>query len=150
MGSDRVAFNHVGQVVTDLARSRSFYTELLGFEFWREINPPDGTSAQLLGLAPPLGMTACYLRLGGLVLELLHFASPEQSVAPARRPMNEPGLTHISVSCDIEGVCGRVGDFGGEVVTSTNIGNAVFVRDPDGQLVELLPLAYAEHVTTLK
>ena len=29
-------FNHVGHVVTDLARSRRFYEELLGFTFWWE------------------------------------------------------------------------------------------------------------------
>jgi len=33
--------NHLGQCVTDGARSRRFYEEVLGFEFWREIEPPD-------------------------------------------------------------------------------------------------------------
>ena len=50
--SDGVAFNHVGQCVTDLERSKRFYCELLGFTLDREINPPDEMSAQLLGLEP--------------------------------------------------------------------------------------------------
>ena len=58
--------------------------------------------------------------------------------------MDELGLTHISVSCDIADICGRIADYGGQVLSGTDIGNAVFVRDPDGQLVELLPLAYAD------
>ena len=58
--------------------------------------------------------------------------------------MDEPGLTHISVSCDVADVWRRIADFGGEVLTQTDIGAAVFVRDPDGQLLELLPLAYAD------
>ena len=50
--SDGVAFNHVGQCVTDLERSKRFYFELFGFMFEREINPPDEASAQLLSLDP--------------------------------------------------------------------------------------------------
>ncbi len=59
--------------------------------------------------------------------------------------MNEPGLTHISVSVDdIDASCARVVEFGGEVVEGSNIGAAVFVRDPDGQMVELLPMTYRQ------
>ena len=49
MTGDRVAFNHVGQCVTDLERSKRFYCELLGFALDREINPPDELSAQAHG-----------------------------------------------------------------------------------------------------
>ncbi|MGH9025510.1 MAG: VOC family protein, partial [Acidimicrobiia bacterium] len=108
--------------------------------------PPDDPSAQLLRLDPPLGMTACYLRRGPFVLELLHFAA-----RPARaraRVMDEPGLTHISLSADIERVLPRVAAYGGEVLEDTNIGFGVFIRDPDGQLVELLPLSYADGLPT--
>ena len=143
----RIVFNHLGQCVADLERSRRFYVELLGFEPWREITPPDGASAKLLGLAEPLGMTACYLRRDGLVLELLHFAAREPRRPATARTMDEIGLTHISVSCDVADVCRRIADYGGEVIADTDIGNAVFVRDPDGQLLELLPLAYADAFT---
>jgi catechol 2,3-dioxygenase-like lactoylglutathione lyase family enzyme len=140
----RVVFNHVGQCVSDLERSRRFYTELLGFELWREISPPDGATAKLLGLSEPLGLTACYLQRDGLVLELLHFGARPAKPQVAPRSMDELGLTHISVSCDIADICARIADYGGQVLSDTNIANAVFVRDPDGQLVELLPLAYAD------
>ena len=137
------AFNHVGQCVTDLERSKRFYCDLFGFTLEREIDPPDESSAQLLSLAPPLGMTAAYLVRDGLVLELIHFGAAGQTRPYRERRMNEPGLTHISLSVDdIAAVCARVPEFGGEIVESSNIGNAVFVRDPDGQLVELLPMAY--------
>jgi hypothetical protein len=43
-------------------------------------------------------------------------------------------------------VCTRVRAYGGEVVDGSNIGAAVFIRDPDGQLVELLPMAYRRHL----
>lgn len=145
--TERVVVNHLGQCVTDLARSRRFYEGVFGFEFWREIHPPDQGSAQLLGLDPPLGMTACYLRRDGLVLELIHYTGEGHRPDPARRAMDEPGLTHLSFSCDVDAVRSRVVDFGGEEVAGTDIGVAVFVRDPDGQLIELLPLDYADQVS---
>ena len=50
------AFNHVGQCVTDLERSKQFYVDVLGFEFWRESTFPDSPSDRLLRLTPPVGM----------------------------------------------------------------------------------------------
>jgi catechol 2,3-dioxygenase-like lactoylglutathione lyase family enzyme len=139
-----VAFNHLGQCVTDLDRSRRFYQDVLGFEPWYEIQPGDDLSSKLLRLEPPLGMTAVYLRRDGLVLELLHFA--DGPPAPRRdRVMNEPGLTHVSVSVDdVDATLRLVTEHGGEVLDDTNIGFGVFVRDPDGQLVEILPMAFRE------
>jgi catechol 2,3-dioxygenase-like lactoylglutathione lyase family enzyme len=141
--TDGVAFNHLGQCVTDLERSKRFYCELLGFTVDREINPPDEGTAALLGLEPPLAMTACYLVRDGLTLELLHFAAAGQTRPYRARTMNEPGLTHISLSVDdLDATLARVGELGGETVAGSNIGVAAFIRDPDGQLVELLPMTY--------
>jgi len=140
--SDDAAFNHVGQCVADLVRAQHFYEELFGFTFEREIQPPDDLSAPLLQLDPPLGMTAVYLRRDGLVLELLHF---DRAGNPRwrERVMNEPGLTHISLSVDdVPAVLARVPELGGEVLADTDIGAGVFIRDPDGQLVEVLPMSY--------
>jgi lactoylglutathione lyase len=139
-------FNHLGQCVTDLARTRRFYETVFGFEFWREINPPDTPSDRLLRLDPPIGLTACYLRRGDFVLELLAFAGAGAQPGPAQaRAMNEPGLTHLSLSvADVAATCEQVAAHGGEVLTDTDIGAGIFVRDPEGQLVELLPMAYRD------
>jgi len=142
------AFNHLGQCVSDLERSKRFYTQLFGFVVDREIQPPDEMSAQLLQLEAPLEMTASYLVRDGLVLELLHFAADGRTRPFRARTMNEPGLTHISLSVDdVDAVCSRVPEYGGEVVEASNIGAAVFIRDPDGQLVELLPMSYRESLS---
>ena len=45
-------------------------------------------------------MTASYLVRDGLVLELLHFGAAGQTQPFRPRAMNEPGLTHISLSVD--------------------------------------------------
>ena len=144
-------FNHVGQCVTDLERTRAFYVEVLGFEVWREITLDDEPSNRLLRLKVPLGMSACYLRRDGFVLELLHFAGEGAAPLPYReRVMNEPGLTHVSVSVDdIPTTCRGAVAHGGTVLDDTEIGGAIFVRDPEGQLVELLPMAYAERMREL-
>ena len=129
--------NHIGLCVHDIDRSRRFYEELLGFEYEREIAPPDEITGRLLQLDPPLGLRAVYLRKGGLVLELLAYAGRQR---PRReRPMDEPGLTHISIGAEDHGsLLDRVEALGGTLVAESDIGVAVFIRDPDGQLIELL------------
>ncbi len=103
------AFNHVGQCVTDLDRSKRFYCELFGFTLEREINPPDESSAQLCRSPRRWAMTAAYLVRDGLVLELLHFSAEGRTQPFRPRAMNEPGLTHISLSVDdIDAVCARI------------------------------------------
>ena len=142
--------NHMGQCVSDLERSRTFYEEALGFTYWRTLELDDTPSDKLLQLQPPLGFRACYLKQGSFVLELLHYAGEGAAPEPYRpRPMNELGLTHISLSVDdIPATCALVEQYGGEVLRDTDIGGGLFVRDPDGQRIELLPMAYAEHVAT--
>lgn len=136
-------FNHTGQVVTDLERSKAFYQEVLGFTFWYEIKPPDGPTAKLCGLTPPLELTASYLTLDGFVLELMHYSAPGATSPFRPRAMNEPGLTHLSISVDdVRGTANRATEYGGQIVEETDVGAAVFIRDPDGQLLELLPVAY--------
>jgi len=135
------AVNHVGLCVTDIARSRRFYEEALGFAFQRELRAPDAFTAPLLGLDPPVGLTAVYLTLGAFVLELLHYERPENPPA-RRRPFNEPGLTHLSLTVDdLQATLQKVRDLGGDVVDSSNIQVAIMIRDPDAQLIELLTTA---------
>ena len=136
-------YNHTGQVVTDLERSKRFYQEVFGFKFWYEITPPDEPTAKLTSLTPPLGVTASYLTLDGFVLELMHYSAPGATAPFRARTMNEPGLTHLSISVDdVRASAARVPVFGGEIIEESDVGVAVFVRDPDGQLIELLPVAY--------
>ena len=140
MGS---VFNHIGHCVADVDRSRRFYEEVLGFEFWRDLEPPDEMTTTLLDLDRPAGLRAVYLRQGEFVLELLGFTGAG-TVAPARpRVMNEIGLTHLSVSVDdIDATVAKAVEYGGAVIERTNIGLAVMIRDPEGQLVELLPMTF--------
>ena len=136
-------YNHTGQVVTDLERSKRFYQEVLGFQFWYEISPPDEMTAKLNCLEPPLEITASYLTLDGFVLELMHYAADGAAAPYVPRAMNEPGLTHLSISVDdVRATAEKAAEYGGEIVEASDIGVALFIRDPDGQLLELLPATY--------
>jgi catechol 2,3-dioxygenase-like lactoylglutathione lyase family enzyme len=138
-------YNHTGQVVTDLERAKRFYEEVLGFKFWYEISPSDEMTAKLSSLEPPLGVTASYLTLDGFVLELMHYSAPNATAPYRPRTMAEPGLTHLSISVDdVRATAEKARDYGGEIIEDSDIGAAVFIRDPEGQLLELLPVAYRE------
>ncbi len=138
MSSHRTTFNHVGLCVSDRERSRRFYESLLGFEFWWEIEPPDGLTAKLVQLPEPLGVHATYLVRDGFVLELMDYAK-RQVHTGSERVMDQIGLTHISFSVsDLSGVLEKVEEFGGAVVAGTVTEAMAMIRDPDGQLLELL------------
>jgi lactoylglutathione lyase len=138
MSSHRTTFNHVGLCVADRERSRRFYEGLLGFRFWWELDAPDEGTDQLLQLEKPVGLHATYLVRDGLVLELLDYSGRQVHAGPAR-VMDQVGLTHISFSVsDLGGVLEKLGEFGGAVVEATVSAGSAMVRDPDGQLLELL------------
>jgi lactoylglutathione lyase len=98
--------------------------------------------SDFLGLDRPADMKAVYLYLGDFQLELLAFA-PAGGNRVRTREMNEAGLTHISIAVDsVPAVLARVADYGGEIVST--IGDmAAMIRDPDGQLTEILEANYA-------
>jgi lactoylglutathione lyase len=138
MVGQRTVFNHVGLCVADTARSRRFYEGLLGFTFWWELEPPDEGTDQLLELDKPIGLHATYLIRDALVLELLAYSYRNLRAGPVR-VMDQVGLTHLSLSVsDLDSVLAMVERFGGSVVEGTVSEQSAMIRDPDGQLVELL------------
>lgn len=131
-------FSHVGQCVRDLERTRAFYVEVFGFEEVADLDVSGSSSATLLRLPEPVGLRAVYLKRDGLVLELLGFSEPEPP-DPQARTMIEPGLTHISIAVDdLDETCAAVLAHGGQVLSESRLPSAIFVTDPEGQVVELL------------
>lgn len=141
-------WNHVGHHVADLDRSIRFYREVFGFKELTRLQIPDAASSKLLRVPEPVGLTAVYLGLGGAVLELLHLDRPDND-PPRQRPFTEPGLTHVSFTVeDLAATCEAVRAHGGEVLTDTDMGGrAIMVRDPDGQVLELLPPGALDGIT---
>ena len=140
----RTGFNHLGHTVTDVARARRFYEGALGFRFWWDLVVPDELASRVLQVPPPVGLTATYLWRPDLVLNLMHFGAPGAAERFCARRLNEPGFTHLAFSVeDLPEALARVPELGGEVLHESMgppsaWGQAVFVRDPDGQLLELV------------
>ena len=106
--------------------------------FGGSLNRPTRSTGQLLQLNRPIGLHATYLIRDGLVLELLAY-SQRALHAGRERVMDQIGLTHLSLSVsDLGDVLAMVESFGGSVVDGTVSEQSAMIRDPDGQLLELL------------
>jgi lactoylglutathione lyase len=129
--------SHIGLRVRDLDRSKRFY-EALGFTEVKRLTVPDKMAAGLLGLTPPIGFEAAYLQNNGFVLQLITFSgypAPDE----AERGMTGAGLTHLSIAVDdMAHAQAAVKAAGGAIVADPGGGFACMVRDPEGQLLELL------------
>lgn len=131
--------SHVGLRVADLDRSTRFY-EALGFTEVLAMDVPDEPMHRLVRVTPPAGLRAVYLTNGPFVLELLGFEHHPSD--PVDRAMTDTGLTHLSLGVDdVAAAKALVAEHGGQVLDDTDIGVAAMVRDPDGQLIELLDVA---------
>jgi catechol 2,3-dioxygenase-like lactoylglutathione lyase family enzyme len=136
--------SHLGLCVADLERSLRFWRDGLGFRQRSSLDVAGDAADTLLGLRD-VKLRAVYLERDGLRLELLHFASPGHCSEAAPRPMNETGLTHLSLRVgDLDAALARLAGCGGRVLAGTRIDlpaartRAAFVTDPDGTRVELV------------
>jgi lactoylglutathione lyase len=146
MTGQRAIVNHIGLCVSDRDRSRRFYEGLLGFEFWWELDLPDEATEKLLRLDRPIGVHATYLVRDAFVLELIDYAKRDVN-ARHTRVMDDVGLTHISLSVrDLAAVLSKVAEFGGSVIEQTATEAFAMIRDPDGQMIELLPDTWLDHL----
>jgi catechol 2,3-dioxygenase-like lactoylglutathione lyase family enzyme len=136
--------SHVGVCVTDMERSVAFYRDALGFAELSRLHVDGPESDQLLDL-DDVSLHAVYLERDGTRIELLEFDSPVSTGGPGPRPVNQPGLTHLSLRvADLDQAIHDVEASGGRVLEKSRIDNpkfrtaAIFVTDPDGLRIELL------------
>lgn len=133
-----IRYRHIAQMVPDLAAARGFYEGLLGFICVRAYVSTSPLTAQQLGAREPMRLEIAVLRKEGLELELM---SPRgQQLEPAQVwQANRPGLNflHLRVP-DPAALTAAAPRYGGTALEETNIGRACFVRDPSGQVVNLV------------
>ncbi len=140
-------FSHLGICVSDLERSIRFYCEGLGFSAAEShrVGEEFGSLMELDGVV----LRSQFVRGDGMAIELLHFTSPGQPGAGRRRPMNELGLTHLSIRVDdVSAVAATLEALGGTVVSGTRTTfdlpgaplDFVYCTDPDGVRIELMQL----------
>lgn len=140
-----IHFSHIGLCVVDAARSLRFYTGALGFEVGDKFEVDD-TFAGVMEVARPLKLISQFVKKDGVQLEFLQYVSPDHCGEPVRRPMNQLGLTHLSLRVEaIEPVVEKILAHGGQVHRETYLNNGpagefIYCTDPDGIRIELMRL----------
>jgi catechol 2,3-dioxygenase-like lactoylglutathione lyase family enzyme len=129
--------HHLRLTVTDVGRSREFYTSLLGFDVAVEAPPADDPSAEAVNR----------VLFGGVVMVRGNLLMGLRPVAPRDDRFDEDrvGLDHLSFSVasreELEQAVRLFDEWGvphGEIATLSSFGIAVLpFRDPDNIQVEL-------------
>jgi glyoxylase I family protein len=131
------AVHHLRLTVTDIERSRAFYTELLGFDVAVESPPPDDPSAN----------ETFKVLFGGLVMTRGNLIMGLRPMAPSgdRFDPDRVGLDHLSFSVgsrdDLEDALRLFDERGvghGEITALPSFGiDVLSFEDPDGVQLEL-------------
>jgi catechol 2,3-dioxygenase-like lactoylglutathione lyase family enzyme len=144
--------HHTGFTVSDLDRSVAFYRDLLGCEVLATQEKQGGYLAAIVGY-PDAHVRMAHLRLPGgeHVIELFEYLSPEGGHADVE-PRNV-GASHLCfIVADLQALYDSLLERGVtsfvsppiEVDTGMNRGGlALYLRDPDGIMVELFQPAWS-------
>ncbi len=142
-----LSFSHLGICVSDLERSVRFYVEGLGFE--PVASHQVGAEFASLMEVDGVELESRMLTRDGVTIELLGYVSPGTTGDGSRRPMNQLGLTHLSLRVDdVDGVAATIEALGGTVVPATRTTfelpevqlDFLYCTDPDGVRIELMDL----------
>jgi catechol 2,3-dioxygenase-like lactoylglutathione lyase family enzyme len=134
--------SQVGMAVKDLRESLGFYTGVLGFPIISVKELPSGVIDEVYGLKKDQKVKFAVLRTGwGTIIELfeLPYLKKGAKAAPDR-----PAMTHIALDVgNIERAKRRLVKAGIEPVAEpvkVEGTEVMFLRDPDGHLVELIDM----------
>lgn len=131
--------HHYGITVSDLDRTLAFYRDVLDLDVLAEFSV--GGEAFATGVDVP-GASAEFVHLeaGDARIELVEYG-PEGD-RRSRPSLNEPGATHLGLAVDdLDSVYAELPDSVdtlSEPQTTESGTRILFVRDPEGNLVELL------------
>ena len=133
---------HTALSVSDLDRSITFYTELLGFRLKRIIeSPPEKGLGRINGL-PGCSARIAHLAAGQSMLELFEYEDPRGRPIPLARTQADHGLSHIGLtSTDVRADWERLRrsgvEFLGDPVEFRPGVWVAYFRGPDGEVCEI-------------
>lgn len=133
-----LGIDHTALAVADLAASKRFYVDLLGFETagqglnrGPEQDALDGLDGVELAIAVLRGAS------DGPHLELLHYLNPASGEAPRQPTVNAIASSRTVIACeDLQRLAGKL-RAANVAFVSRAATSRFLVRDPDGHLVEL-------------
>ena len=136
--------SHIGICVSDWKRSLRFYHDVLGFRYVHEREAKGEPSDTLLRLTG-VSLREVYLEREGVRLGLRCFAAPGCAGDGEPRPLNQLGLSHLTLRVrDLDATLAEIETAGVRVLRDTRIeipaarSKAAFITDPDGTLIELV------------
>jgi glyoxylase I family protein len=146
MASVRVSsIGHTGITVSDLDRSIRFYRDVLGLPVSEPVRCTGEMFEKVTGVHGA-EIDVSFVRAPGHVIELLCYRKPEGRVRSSLRSC-DPGFWHLALKVsDIDRVVAAVGRAAFEPLSAVQrVGDGplkglkvVYVRDPDGVVLELL------------
>ena len=138
--------------VSDIARSRAFYEEILGWtEVYIDVELTEGNTWQLLGQPEGAGCHAVILKAPGDPMGMVGlFELKEEAPPPVKRP--EGARAHIGEGCmvfycqDLDPVVAALESGGHEILSppvAFEVGEykkqrEMIFRDPDGMMINLI------------
>ena len=134
---------HYSHCVSDIARSRRFYTEVLGFEVVAEFDFDDAATAQVMDL-PGCRFKGIFMKCDGMRIEIIGFTNPPPERTVRKRRSNEVGHSHLSFYVtDLDATLRELRAQGVVVEDDTRaeVMNGIVccvVRDPDGFPIEIV------------
>lgn len=139
-----LGFAHPAIVVSDLDRAVDFYCDAFGFRRFSEEHESWQDSPEIDAAIGSEGsnVRGCMLAGHNCYLELFEFVAPRaRGPEPSTLGPHEPGIRHISFFVDdVEAEYERVISMGASALGAPQKASgitAVYVRDPDGNIVEL-------------
>jgi glyoxylase I family protein len=137
--------HHTGLTVSNLERTLAFWCDALGMQVVVQQDRQGGYFERIVG-EHGVDVRTAQIAFGGEGprIELFEFRSPRGGRVALRTA--DVGFSHVCVACDdVDGLLERLVAAGGEAVsepvsvdTGVNAGGrGVYVRDPDGHVLEL-------------
>jgi catechol 2,3-dioxygenase-like lactoylglutathione lyase family enzyme len=142
--SGRLVANHTGITVSDIDRAIRFWRDVMGFEVTEKVRRGGAFFETITGVRGA-EIDIAYVKAPGHLIELLEYVKPDKAASQAR-PC-DPGHMHQCFTVDnIDAVveAARAGGFEPvgpiqTVATGPRKGaRAVYVRDPDGIVLEFI------------
>jgi catechol 2,3-dioxygenase-like lactoylglutathione lyase family enzyme len=136
--------HHTGLTVSSLERALAFWSDALGLQVVLQQEKQGGYFEAIVGEHGVEVRVAQLADGEGARIELFEFRAPRGGHVALRTA--DVGFAHVCVTCDdIEALLARLVGAGGEAVSEPVAvdsganagGRAVYVRDPDGHVVEL-------------
>jgi lactoylglutathione lyase len=134
---------HYSHCVSDIERSRRFYTAVLGFQVVAEFDFDDANTARVMGV-PGARFKGIFMKRDGMRIEIIGFSNPPPDRTPRTHRSNEIGHSHLSFYVtDLDATLRALRAQGVVVEDATRavLMNGIeccVVRDPDGFPIEIV------------